>query len=412
MRKTPWLICVILLASMILNAGSGVLDAVTFESKSTDGSQSSSTPNVTGDYSPKENKNAALLYALEAPTDQKQRLAESIEGMYLTGLQATMTIDTLKSLENKTLPDDEILARLEHTHESLEALERAAKRLDDNVKLVQLACKNDPILQQEVMAFLRQFLATPANAFTGDPYADSLIANEIQGIGRAAKSSFDSFMGTLSSAAKSVGNAARSVKNAVSNGIGKLTGAVGKVHTKIGSVVGQKNWATIMAGTKFVATTVGGTVALVAVVTTAPVTSIAVPLGAVVVWTASNVGASVSLANDLSTIQGGRGAPGLDNAMTRINQGTALIGVLSGGSSGEVFVNVMGVAGNEIVGTTPGQQMTPEELADFLDEPARQDFLNNTGGKTIYIPPHHHPEGGEGNGGGGGGSCGCGGHND
>lgn len=408
MRKTPWLICVLLLASMMLNAGSGVLNAVTFESKSTDGSQSSSTPNVTGDYSPKENTDAALLYALEAPTDQKQRLAESIEGMYLTGLQATMTIETLKSIENKTLPDDEILARLEHTQDSLEALERAAKRLEDNVKLVQLACENDPALKREVMAFLRQFLAAPAHALTGDPYADSIIANEIQGIGRAAKSSFDSFMGTLSNAAKSVGNAASKVGNAISSGIGKLTGAAGKVHTKIGSVVGQKNWATVMAGTKFVATTVGGTVALVAVVTTAPVTSIAAPVGAVVVWTASNIGASVSLAHDLSTIQGGNGAAGLDNAMTRVNQGTALIGLAGGGSGGEVLVNVIGLTGNEIIGTTPGQHMTPEELAEFLDEPTRQEFLDKMGGKTIYIPPHHHPEGGEG-GNGGGGGCGCGG---
>ena len=253
------------------------------------------------------------------------------------------------------------------------------------------------------MSLCSSFFATPALAFTGDPYVDSMIANEVQGIGRAAKSSFNSFLGTLSSAAKSIGNAASSVKNAVSSGIGKLTGAVGAVHTKIGSVVGQKNWATIMAGTKFVATTVGGTVALIVA---APVTT-AGAVGAVVVWTAANVGASISLAHDISTIQGGSGAAGIDNAMTRINQGTALIGCLSGGGTGEVFVNVVGLTGNEIIGTTPGQQLTPEQIAEFLDPRERQEFLANTGGQTKYVPPYHHSEGGGGGSSGGGCSGGC-----
>jgi hypothetical protein len=396
-----------LLLAFTLNAGAGLVESVTFESKSTDGTQPATQPKVVGGSANSGNsQEGALLYSLEAPQDQKDRLADAINGVHLTGIQATMAIEELQALENQNLPDNEILARLVYTEECFDALEKAAKRLNDNVELVKIACERDPELKEQVVAMLEGIFASPAYAFTGDPMADSIIAQEVQGIGRAAKKSFNSFMNTLSSAASTIGNAASKVKNAVSNGIGKVTGAVGKVHTKIGNVVGQKNWATMMAGTKFVCTYVGGTVALIVA---APVTT-AGAVGAVVVWTAVNVGAGVSLANDLSQIQGGRGADGLDNALTKVNQTTALIGAIGGGRPGEVFVNVMGVAGNEIVGTTPGQKMTPEEMAGFLEPKDRQEFLKNIAALKKYQKPDAQPTGGDG--GGGGGSCGCGGHSD
>jgi hypothetical protein len=392
----------------------GSAGAITFESTSVDGSRNSA-PAVTGTTS---TSNAAagggvLLYALEAPQAQKERLASSIRNLQLSGMQADLAMRNLRALDGKEVPDNEILARLVYAEESLAAVERAAKGLEDSVALVKIACMKNPALMEEIVAFLKGYMvATPAVAFNGmdgyNDFVEAQIANEIKGIGRAAKSEFDAFMNTLSKAAGIVGDAASKVKGAVVYGISKVTGAVGAVHIKIGNVVGQKNWAAIMAGTKFVATTAGATAGLIVA---APATA-AGAVGAVAIWTAANIGAGVSLANDVSVIQGGRGADDLDAALTRINQGTALIGLVGGGSTGEIFVNVVGVTGNEIIGTTPFQEMTDEELTEFLEDPAVKDALRNSGLGTEYRPPSSRPSGGGENSGGGssGGGCndGCG----
>jgi hypothetical protein len=394
---------------LVFLAHVGSAGAITFESTSVDGSQNSA-PAVTGTTSTSNaaTGEGALLYALEAPQAQKERLASSIRDLQLSGMQADLAMRNLRALDGKEVPDNEILARLVHAEESLAAVERAAKGLEDSVTLVKIACMKNPALMEEIVSFLKGYMATPAVAMDGyNDFVAEQIGQEIKGISRAAKSEFNAFMNTLSKAAGAVGNAASKVKGAVVYGISKVTGAVGAVHTKIGNVVGQKNWAGIMAGTKFVATTAGATVALVAA---APVTT-AGAVGAVVVWTAANVGASVSLANDISGIQGGRGVGDLDTTLTRINQGTALIGLAQGGSGGEILVNVVGVSGNEIIGTTPFQEMTDEELAEFVDDPAIRDILTNSGLGTEYRSPSNpHNDGGDGGGGSSGGGDGCGNH--
>jgi adenosine/AMP kinase len=128
----------------------------------------------------------------------------------------------------------------------------------------------------------------------------------------------------------------------------------------------------------------------------------------VAIYTVGNVGAAVSFANDMATINGGSGASGLDQGLTRINQGTAVIGIVTSGSGPEVVVNVIGVTGNEIIGTTDIGHMTPEELAGYLDEDERKDFLEQLGAKPTYREPTDTGGGGgEGGGsGGGGGDCG------
>lgn len=412
MTRVVYRMCVLPALVFMFCAYAGNGGAVTFESTSVDGSQNTA-PAVTGATPPSRVSTGGevLLYALEAPQAQKARLATAIRDLQLSGMQADLALRNLKALDGRDVPDSEILARLLHAEQSLSAVEKAAKGLEDSVTLVEMACMKNPALMEEIVAFLKGYLATPAVAFDEmDSYNDFVagqINNEIRGISRAAKREFDAFMNTLSKAAGAVGNAASKVKGAVVYGVSKVTGAVGAVHTKIGNVVGQKNWAGIMAGTKFVATTAGATVALIVA---APVTT-AGAVGAVVIWTAANVGASVSLANDISVIQGGRGAGDLDTALTRINQGTALIGLAQGGSGGEIFVNVVGVSGNEIIGTTPFQEMTDEELAEFVDDPVIRDILTNSGLGTGYRPPSSHPPGGgENSGGSGGGGCsdGCG----
>ncbi|MDO9508453.1 MAG: hypothetical protein Q7I97_03780 [Thermovirgaceae bacterium] len=396
MRKYGKFTGAVLIIMLLLGANTGVLEAVTFDSQTTDGSNTQApAPKVVGNSKTGKSSDGALLYSLDAPQSQKQRLADSIKFLHLAGAQASLAVGNLKALDGQTLPDNEILARLTHAEESLAVLERAAKRLNDNVELVKMACLEDPALKEEIMAMLEGLFAAPAYAFTGDPAADSYIGQEIQGIGRAAKSSFNSFMNTLSSAATSIGNAASYVKNAIGTGIGKVTGAIGSVHTKIGNVVGQENWKNIMAGTKFTCTIVGGTVALIVA---APV-STAGAVGAVVVWTAANIGAAVSLANDLGD---GKDPGGIDNAMTRINQGTAIIGIVGGGSPGEVFVNVLGVSGNEIIGTTPGEEMSPAQVAEFLGTSEGKEYLKNLAALKEYKKPDAPQTGG----GGGGGDCG------
>jgi hypothetical protein len=167
------------------------------------------------------------------------------------------------------------------------------------------------------------------------------------------------------------------MKKDIGEGISSLTGAVGNVHTKIGNVVGQKNWANIMAGTKFVATTGG---AVVALVVAAPVVTTAAGMTGLMLATgASFTGAGLTLVNDLQTIENENPDPmvkNLDDAVAKINQGTAFIGLASGS---DTFVNLLGVTGEELAGSTPGQEMSNEQLAKFLDQPEHKNALKNQG---------------------------------
>lgn len=347
---------------------------------------------------------------LDLPAYERERLADSIRLTHLTGLQAKLALEELTALEGQSVSAAEIKARLVYAEESLEALEKAAKRLGDSVDIVRLAYEGCAGRSERLAFLLDFFCATPASAygsFSGSPEVDGIIVNEMQKVGRGMKQTFDGMMNSLSSAAKTIGNYASKVKNAVAAGVGKVTGAVAGVHHRIGTVVGQKNWATIMAGTKFVAAI---TVAGVGLVVAAPVTT-AGAVGAVVIYTAANVGACVSFASDMSQISGSGNASAahLDTTLTRVNQATAVIGLATSGSGGEVVVNVIGVSGNEIIGTTRISHMTPEELAGYLDAEDREEFLQHFGAHTTYQTPgpDRGNEGGGGEGGGGGGDCGC-----
>jgi len=150
-----------------------------------------------------------------------------------------------------------------------------------------------------------------------------------------------------------------------------------------------------MAGTKFAATTAG---AVVALVVAAPVVTTAAGMTGLVLATgASFTGAGLSLVNDLQTIENENPDPivkDLDDAVAKINQGTAFIG-LAGGS--DTFVNLLGVTGGELVGSTPGQEMSDEQLAEFLDRPEYKNALKKQGSLPSYTKPEKkQSEGGSG----------------
>lgn len=344
---------------------------------------------------------------LDLPSQEKGRLAQSLELARLTGMQAKAALDDLASMDGKDLPADEIRAKLLYAQEAMEAMEKAGRKLEDSAKLVRMTWEGRFGPEDRLAALEELFEAMPALADFGNDYGivtpEQVVRQEFEKIGRGAKQTFESAMSTVEAGGRAIKDFASYVGSAVKSGVGKVTGAVASVHHRIGSLVGQKNWATIMAGTKFTVAVVGSGVALVVAVPAAATTAGA--LTAVAIYSAANVGAAVSFANDMSTINGHRGPEDLDSALTRINQGTAVIGLATSGSGSEVLVNVIGISGNEIIGTTDLQHMTSEELAGYLDQKDRKEFLEKMGAKPEYRAPTDTGGGGQGEGSGGG--CGC-----
>jgi hypothetical protein len=159
-----------------------------------------------------------------------------------------------------------------------------------------------------------------------------------------------------------------------------------------------------MSGVKFTATVAGGVVAICAIPATA---TVGTAIAGVAILGTTVVGGLVSLGNDLSTIHGGANIDGIDNAMTRINQGAGAIslgvGLARGDVTkvGEVVAGVMGIGANEVVNSLPGAtDMTDEKANEYLP-PAHQI-------RVYKKPTSTGGPGGEG-GGGGGSSGGCGG---
>jgi hypothetical protein len=457
-RQRKGILSMIIATSLFLNAGIKTLEAVTFESKPTDGSQVSTQKSQSGSSSAETGKTfqKPLLYSVELPQSHKQRLAESLNLMHLTGLQAVRAINMLKEIDGKSLPDNEILARLKYADASLGAVEKAANKVKSDIDIIRIASGNDPMLRHKIALFFMDLLAVPAMAEvsfsssgsdsgsdsdsdssdSGSPDSNSSdkedtgdqpdedtsyhpdVMDPIESIERIEVADapadddspsenapiatirphgglYESCMETIYSAAHTLGNAASKMKNDIGEGISSLTGAVGNVHTKIGNVVGQKNWANIMAGTKFAATTAG---AVVALVVAAPVVTTAAGMTGLVLATgASFTGAGLSIVNDLQTIENENPDPivkDLDEAVAKINQGTAFIGLASGS---DTFVNLLGVTGGELVGSTPGQEMSDEQLAEFLDRPEHKNALKKQGSLPSYTKPEKkQSEGGSG----------------
>jgi hypothetical protein len=379
------------------------LEAVTITT-SGGGGASVSRPATGGGAAPKaSDKGTTGPALLDLPAAEKNRLAEAAELARLTGLQAKDALNQLVDLEGRDVSGAEIRAKLLYAQECMESMEKAGKKLEDSAKLVMMTWEGR-FGPEDRLAAVEEFLgAMPALAWQGVS-PQGMVNQELGRISSGMKHAFSDAMGKLQAGGRAISNFASKVGGAIKNGVGKVTGAIGYAHHRIGNVVGQKNWATIMAGTKFTATIVGVGVGLVVA---APATT-AGALGAVAIYTVGNVGAAVSFANDMATINGGSGASGLDQGLTRINQGTAVIGIVTSGSGPEVVVNVIGVTGNEIIGTTDIGHMTPEELAGYLDEDERKDFLEQLGAKPTYREPTDTGGGGgEGGGsGGGGGDCG------
>lgn len=416
MRK--WLKVLILPAVLIFCLAAGA-EAVTF------GSSGGSSPAVkkSGKPSAPSGGNKGVIALLDLPQGQKIRLAESVELTRLSAIQADLAMKKLEDLNNRDASLEEMKAHLDYAQKSVEALGRAGNRLEDSVKIIRVALSGaegkEALLAaakelMEVFPSLREMLAaSPAFAY-GGPTPEQVIEYELAKISSAAKLEFEKATNALSNGANAVKNAASATGSALKNAAGwlvnKITSPIKAAHHKIGDALGQKNWAGVMAGTKFfTAITIAG-VGLVVVVS-APVVSTGAAIGAVVVYTAANVGACVSLVNDINEIEGGQNtASGANDVLSGINKGTALIGLVGGGGAGEVAVNVIELTGDEIANAPGSVKMTPEELAGYLNEKDREEFLHNLGNLTQYQPPSSTQSGGgnEGSGGSGGCSGGCG----
>ncbi len=350
---------------------------------------------------------------LVLPKDQKVRLADSLELVRLTGLQTSLALRNLQELDRREATAEEMKARLNHAAEACGALEKAGKKLEDSVGMVRVALRGEEGPEDftaalnellEVFPSLGEALfASPAIAFDSP---EDMMEYQMQEVGRQLNKEFGGLMDKLSGAARTVQNAASSIGNGIRDAAGWVSDKVAAGHHKIGSVVGQKNWATAMAGTKFVTAITLAGVGLVVVVS-APAVSTAGAITAVAVYTAANVGACVSFVNDMGQIHGGSGADAVEKATTRLNQATSLIGVVSGNPK-EITLAVLGATGDEIANTTGGRTLSPEELAGYLNAPDRQAFLDSLNARTDYRPPADAGSGGgEGGNEGSGGGCSC-----
>lgn len=386
-------------------------EAVTFDSSG--GSPASVKKTGKGTAPSGAGANIGTVAKLDLPKDQKTRLADSLELVRLTGIQASLALRNLEELDKREATGEEMKARLNHAVEACDALEKAGKRLEDSVRIVRVALKGEAGPESfsaalnelfEVFPFLVEVLAaSPAIAFDTP---EDMMEYQMQEVGRQLNKEFGGLMDKLSGAARTVQNAASSIGNGIRDAVGWVSDKVAAGHHKIGSVVGQKNWATAMAGTKFVTAITLAGVGLVVVVS-APAVSAAGAITAVAVYTAANVGACVSFVNDMGQIHGGSGAGDVETATTRINQATSLIGVVSGNPK-EITLAVLGATGDEIANTTGGRTLSPEELAEYLNAPDRQAFLDNLNARRDYQSPADTGSGGgEGGNGGSGGGCSC-----
>ncbi|GAB1399872.1 hypothetical protein MASR2M79_02410 [Aminivibrio sp.] len=418
MRK--WLKVFILPAVLIFCLTAGA-EAVTFDSSG----GSSPAVKKSGKPSAPSGGSKGVIALLDLPQGQKTRLAESVELTRLSALQADLAMKKLEELNNRDASYEEMKAHLDYAQESMEALGRAGDRLEDAVKIIRVALSGaegkEALLAaaeelMEVFPYLGDLLkGAPAFAYDQFTTPEEVLEYEVSKISRGMKAQFDKAMNALSNGAKAVKNGAVAVGNSLKNAAGyvanKITAPVKAAHHKIGNTLGQKNWAVVMAGTKFVTAVTLAGVGLVVVIS-APAVSAGAAVGAVAIYTVTNVGACVSLANDLNEIKGGHNAASEANqALSNINKATTLIGLAGGGSTGEVLVNVIGLTGDDLANAPGAVELTPEELAGYLDPKERDEFLQKYGNKTEYKAPAPTSSGGEGgNGGGGSGGCsdGCG----
>ncbi|MGI6792340.1 hypothetical protein [Aminivibrio sp.] len=369
---------------------SPVAEAVTFTSSGGSAAPVKKTGN--GAAPPGSGRKIGTVAKLDLPKSKKTRLADSIELVRLTGIQASLALRNLEELDTREATGEEMKARLNHAIEACDALEKAGKRLEDSVRIVRVALRGETGPESfsaaldelfEVFPFLVEVLAaSPAIAF--DTPMDEM-EYQMQEVGKQLNKEFGAVMDGFSRAAQTVQNTASSIGRGLKNAVGWVADKVAAGHHKIGSVIGQKNWATAMAGTKFVTAVTLAGVGLVVVIS-APAVSAAGAVTAVAVYTAANVGACVSFASDMSQIHGGRGVGDVETATTRINQATSLIGVVSGDPK-EITLAVLGATGDEIANTTGGRTLSPEELAGYLNAPDRQAFLDSLNARRDYQSP-------------------------
>jgi hypothetical protein len=385
-------------------------EAITFSSQGADGGSTAPAPVVTGSGAPRPasgKRNAAPL-VLPLDKESKGRMGEAISLVQATGFQAKLAMMELERMEEEGAPGVEIQARLEQAYKSFEAMEKAAKSLDDTVKLTRLALEGHLGPKERLAALADLFAVLPAEAFDDfESMPGQMLQKEFDKIAGGARLTYEKALSTLSSSAKAVGDFASKAKNAVKSGfntvVGKLTTPVAYVHTKVSQVVGWEGWAKTMAVAKFGAVVVGGTVGLVVAVSAMPVTAVGAPLVAVGVWTAGNIGAGLSLVNDLNEIEG-RSSPGLESSSYGISKGTAVIGLIQSGSPGDVAVNIINGTMDDM---TVGRDLTEEELESFIKE--QEDNLRKKGYHVPYRPPADPvPSGGGGDNGGGSSGGGCG----
>lgn len=347
---------------------------------------------------------------LPLPLESKGRLFEAVRLVQATGFQARLAMMRLEKFEETPAAGVEITAGLEHAYKSFEAMEKAARKLDDTVKLTRLALEGRFGPEERLAALRDLFSVLPAEAFEDDytSYQMGMLQQELDKIAGGARLTYEKAMGTLSDGARAVADFAGKAKNAVKSGwnkaVGTLTTPVAYVHTKMSQLVGWENWAKISAVTKFGATVTVGTIGLVVAVTAMPATAVAAPLVAVGVYAAGNVGAALSLVNDINEIEG-RSSPGVGAASYGISKGTAIIGLVQGGGGGEIFVNIVSGTSDDM---TVGRNLTEEELESFIKE--NEELLNKHGLKiTVTKPDTKDPYGGGGgsDSGGSGGGCDC-----
>ncbi|MGD9822666.1 MAG: hypothetical protein AB7U27_14015, partial [Aminobacteriaceae bacterium] len=152
---------------------SPVVEAVTFTSSGESAAPVKKNGKTAGPSGGKTVK--GTVARLDLPKNQKTRLADSLELVRLTGLQASLALRNLEELDTREATGEEMKARLNHAVEACDALEKAGKRLEDSVRIVRVALRGEAGPESfsaaldelfEVFPFLVEVLAaSPAIAF-------------------------------------------------------------------------------------------------------------------------------------------------------------------------------------------------------------------------------------------------------
>ncbi len=313
-----------------------------------------------------------VLY-LDLPKEQGSRLVESLELLMLTGLQVDLSMRKLTRFEGRALSDEEVRAHLLYAGDAWKAFGKAGKRLEDAVALARIAMGRERDMEKiaESREFFRVasqllefFRAAPALAQSYG-YGMEAADYQVRNIGIEAKKEFGALMDKLAALGRSAQSSAASAGKWVKV---TLTSPAAKDSFTIAGY-------TISMGVSVYGLAVGVPAALALGTTAGTVLAI----GGVVLFTASTVASSISVAHGLAQNRGQPGAGSLGTAATRASQVLSLVGGVTGGTKTDVLLGIISASTPEIENMIKSNPCTEDQLQAVLNLPHIRNSLDREG---------------------------------